>query len=113
VAVGLTPTACWDGPMTVTVPGRADAGLLDFAYGAELHLYGQIHTSIFGNQIDWQGEIPLATDYLLGHTSTFSSSLLPGAEVDRVSGSDTTSPLKLIGTDLIGNYIGIPGISGG
>jgi len=50
---------------------------------------------------------------LLGHTSTFSSSLLPGGEVDQVSGSDTTSPLKLIGTDLIGNYIGITGISGG
>ena len=113
VAVGLAPKACWDGPMTVTVPGRADAGLLDFAYGAELHLYGQVHKSVLGYQFDWEGEIPLATDYLLGHTSTFSSSLLPGGEVEQVSGTDTTSPLKLIGTDLIGNYIDIPGISGG
>jgi hypothetical protein len=99
--------------MTVTVPGRADAGLLDFAYGAELHLYGQVHKSVLGYQFDWEGEIPLATDFLLGHTSTFSSSLLPGGEVEQVSGTDTTSPLKLIGTDLIGNYIDIPGISGG
>jgi uncharacterized protein (TIGR03382 family) len=113
VALGLQPTACWDGPMSVKVPGRANAGLLDFAYGAELHLYAQIHTSILGQQIDWMGEIPLATDYLLGKTTTFSSSVLPGGEVVSVAGSDTTSPLKLIGTNLIGNYIGIPGISGG
>jgi hypothetical protein len=113
VALGLQPTACWTGPMSVKVPGRMDAGMLDFAYGAELHLYAQIHTSILGQAIDWMGEIPLATDYLLGKTTTFSSSLLPGGEVASVSGSDTTSPLKLIGTNLIGQYIGIPGISGG
>jgi hypothetical protein len=87
--------------------------MLDFAYGAELHLFAQVHTSVLGHQFDWSGEIPLPTDYLVGHTTTFDPTLLPGAAVDHASGSDTTSPITLLSTDLIGDYIGIPGISGG
>lgn len=113
VAMGMAATACWDGPMTASVAGRAQAGMLDFAYGAELHLFAQVHTSVLGHQFDWSGEIPLPTDYLVGHTTTFDPTLLPGAAVDHVSGSDTTSPITLLSTDLIGDYIGIPGISGG
>ncbi|MEO8551684.1 MAG: hypothetical protein ABI678_17025, partial [Kofleriaceae bacterium] len=113
VAMGLASTACWDGPMTAHVAGRAQAGMLDFAYGAELHLFAQVHTSVLGHQFDWSGEVPLPTDYLVGHTTTFDPTLLPGAAVDHASGSDTTSPITLLSTDLIGDYIGIPGISGG
>jgi MYXO-CTERM domain-containing protein len=113
VALGLSPTACWSGPMSVTVPARASASELDFAYGAELHLYGQIHTSILGNKIDWSGELPLPADFLLGKKTPFDSNLLPGSPTDRVSGTDTTSPLTLLSTNLIGNYIDIAGISGG
>ena len=99
--------------MTAHVAGRAQAGMLDFAYGAELHLFAQVHTSVLGHQFDWSGEVPLPTDYLVGHTTTFDPTLLPGAAVDHASGSDTTSPITLLSTDLIGDYIGIPGISGG
>src|SRR5512146_2103454 len=107
VAMALRPQACWDGAMRVTMPvGQPDDGLLDFAYGAELHLYAQIHTSILGNAIDWSGEIPLPTDFLLGTTTSFAPALLPGSSVDHANASDTTSPLKLLGTDLIGTYIG-------
>jgi MYXO-CTERM domain-containing protein len=111
VVLGLAPTACWTGPMSVTMPARA--GELDFAYGAELHLFAQIHTSILGNQIDWSGELPLPADFLLGKKTAFESTLLPGSPTDRVSGTDTTSPLTLLSTNLIGNFIDVPGISGG
>ena len=113
VAMGLTSTACWDGPMTASISGRAQAGMLDFAYGAELHLFGQIHTSVLGQAIDWSGEIPLPTDYLVGHTTTFDPTLLPGAAIDHVSGSDTTSALTLLSSNVIGDLIDLPGISGG
>jgi hypothetical protein len=113
VAMGLASTACWDGPMTARISGRAGAGMLDFAYGAELHLFGQIHTSVLGHAIDWSGEIPLPTDYLVGHTTTFDPVLLPGATVDHVSGSDTTSALTLLSSNVIGDLIDITGISGG
>src|SRR5262249_42723352 len=65
VAMGVRPTACWTGGMMATVPGRPGTGSLDFAYGAELHLYGQIHTTVLGYHFDWNGEFPLRTDFLL------------------------------------------------
>jgi len=113
VAMGLAATACWDQPMTASVAGRAQAGMLDFAYGAELHLFAQIHTSVLGHAIDWSGEVPLPTDYLVGHTTTFDPILLPGAALDHVSGSDTTSALTLLSSNVIGDLIDITGISGG
>lgn len=113
VAMGLAATACWDQPMTATIAGHAQAGMLDFAYGAELHLFAQIHTSVLGHAIDWSGEIPLPTDYLVGATSTFDPTLLPGGAVDHVSGSDTTSPITLLSSNVIGDLIDITGISGG
>jgi len=111
VAMGEHPTVCWPSAMDLSVPGRTGAGLLDFAYGAELHLFAQVHTSILGKAIDWQGEIPvplLPADLLLANTTTFDPSV--GAVA---AASDTTSPITVLSTDLIGNYIGITGISGG
>jgi hypothetical protein len=111
VAMGVHPTACWPSAMDLSVPGRTDAGMLDFAYGAELHLFAQIHTSILGKAIDWQGEIPvplLPADLMLANTTTFDPSV--GAVA---AARDTTSPITVLTTNLIGNYIGITGISGG
>jgi hypothetical protein len=116
VAMGLQPTLCWPSDAQVSAPGVAGTGVLDYAYGGELHLYGQIHTSVLGEQIDWSGEIPvplLPTDLMLANTAAFDPALLPGAEVDHVSASDTTSPITVLSTDVIGDYIDIPGISGG
>src|SRR5262245_39762487 len=101
VAMGLSPTACWDGGLMLTAPGRVGTGLLDFAYGAELHLFGQIHASVLGIHYDWMGEIPipiLPTDLMLANTQAFDPSLLPGSPVDHVSGSDTTSPITVLST---------------
>jgi uncharacterized protein (TIGR03382 family) len=116
VAMGLHPTACWDSGMQLAAPGRAGTGLLDFAYGGELHLFAQIHTSVLGQHFDWSGEIPvpiLPTDLMLANTQMFDPALLPGSDVDHVSGSDTTSPITVLSTNLIGQFIDIPGISGG
>lgn len=116
VAMGLHPIACWDSVMQLAAPGRAGTGLLDFAYGGELHLFGQIHASVLGQHFDWTGEIPvpiLPTDLMLANTQTFDPALLPGSEVDHVSGSDTTSPITVLSTNVIGQFIDIPGISGG
>jgi hypothetical protein len=116
VSMGVTPTLCWPSGAEVTAPGVGGTGLLDFAYGGELHLYGQIHTSVLGEQIDWSGEIPvplLPTDLMLANTAAFDPSLLPGGAIDHVSASDTTSPITVLSTDVIGDYIDIPGISGG
>ncbi len=113
VAMGMHPTVCWPSEMNLSVPGRTGAGLLDFAYGAELHLYAQIHTSVLGNAIDWEGEIPvpipaIPTDLMLAGTTTFdpSATATPAA-------SDTTGAVTVLSTNLIGNLIGITGISGG
>jgi MYXO-CTERM domain-containing protein len=116
VAMGLHPTACWPQGLTISAPGRAGTGVLDFAYGAELHVFAQIHTSVLGHSINWSGEIPvpiLPTDLMLANTQAFDPALLPGSGADHVSGSDTTSTIKVLSTDVIGDYIGIPGISGG
>ena len=113
VAMGLSPTACWDGAMRVTAPGRARTGVLDVAYGAQLQLFGQIHTSVLGYQIDWEGQIPLPTDFLLASTVTFDPALLRGSPVEHVTATDSTSPLTLLRTDVIGALIDITGISGG
>ncbi len=114
VAMGLSPTACWDGnAMRVTAPGRAQTGLLDSEYGAALHVYGQIHTSVLGYQIDWSGEIPtgfLPTNLLLAGTTTFD----PAALAAPVSvTSPPTSPVIVLSTDLLSAVIDVTGISGG
>jgi hypothetical protein len=116
VAMGLSPTMCWPNNIQLTAPGRAGTGMLDFAYGGELHLFAQIHTSILGESIDWSGEIPVPivpTDLMLANTQAFDPTLLPGAANDHVQASDTTSPITVLNTDVIGDYIDIVGISGG
>jgi hypothetical protein len=114
VAMGLAPQACWTDGMTVQTPGRAQAGLLDAEYGAEVHLFGQIHTSVVGYQIDWSGEIPvpvIPTDLMLATTTAFDPVALPGSPT--VSAHDTTSTIVLLSTNLLADIIDITGISGG
>ncbi len=114
VGMGLSPTACWTNGMTLTAPARAQAGMLDAEYGAQVHVYGQIHTSVLGESIDWSGEIPVPfTDFLLADTTPFDGTLLPDGKASSASASDTTSRIPLITTDVIGDLIDIVGISGG
>jgi len=116
VAMDLAPSACWDNGMAVGVPGAKGSGTLDVEYGADLHLFGQIHTSILGQSIDWEGEIPIPfipTDLLLAGTTSFDPVMLPDSPEKSVSVSDTTDAITVISTNLIGDLIDITGISGG
>ncbi len=117
VAMGLDATTCWNDQLTVALPGRPQTGLLDSEYGAALHVYGQIHTSILGEQIDWTGEIPipfLPTNLLLVGTTTFDPAALPDSAQSSVSvTSPPTSPVVVLSTDLLTAFIDIVGISGG
>lgn len=113
VGAGARADACWTQSMTATVDARRDSGWLDVAYGAEMHLYAKIDTSILGNAIYWEGEIPLPyipRDLLLAGQTTFDPSLdgQPDAQV-----SDGTAPITLLSSDVIGDLIGVFGISGG
>ena len=116
VAMGLSPTGCWPDRMSIAAPGRTQTGLLDSEYGAQLHVYGQIHTSVLGYQIDWSGEIPVPfvpTDLLIAGTTAFDPTLLPGSQQPSISVSDTTSRVRVITTDVLSDIISITGISGG
>lgn len=116
VAMGLAPTACWRHGMAVATPGEGKTGMLDVEYGAALHLLGQIHTSVLGHSIDWSGEIPIPyipTDLELAGTTTFDPILLPDSPVKSASVSDTTSPITVISSNVLGELIDITGISGG
>jgi hypothetical protein len=117
VAMTVQPSACWtDGHMTITVPGVAQSGLLDSEYGAEVHLYGQVHTSVLGYAIDWSSEIPIPFiphDLVLGGTTTFDPVVLadsPQPVVQIVSAP--TSPIVVLSTNLLDAIIAITGISG-
>ena len=114
VESGLRTQACWkDGKMEATLAGRAGAGWLDVAYGAEVSLKGRIHTSVLGKSIDWEGNIPLPyipMDLLLEGQTAFDPAIDP-TKIARVS--DGTSPITLLSTDIIGDYLPISGISGG
>lgn len=116
LAMGLSPTACWPDQMSVTAPGVAQSGLLDSEYGAELHLFGQINTTVLGISINWSGEIPipfLPTDLLLAGTTNFDPAMLPDSKQSSVSVSDTTSQIKVISTDVLSDIIAVTGITGG
>ncbi|HTR54640.1 MAG TPA: hypothetical protein VMJ10_28305, partial [Kofleriaceae bacterium] len=118
VAMTLNPTACWDDGMTLTAPGVAQAGLLDAEYGAEFQLLGQVHTSVLGYQIDWEGAIPMPAyvpnDLLLACTTPFDPAALPDSSVPVVSATSApTSNIILVSTDVISDIIDITGISGG
>ena len=116
VGMGLAPTACWHHGMTIATPGEGKTGMLDVEYGAALHLYGQIHTSVLGHSIDWSSEIPIPfipSDLLLAGTTTFDPILLPDSIVTSASVSDTISPITMISSNVLGDIIDITGISGG
>jgi hypothetical protein len=116
VAMSLAPTTCWRQTMLVATPGEARTGMLDVEYGAALHLFGQIHTSVLGQSISWSGEIPIPfipTDLLLAGTTSFDPILLPDSTVKSASVSDTTDPITVISSNVLGDLIDITGISGG
>ncbi len=115
VGMGLSPTACWDTGMLISTPGEATSGMLDIEYGAALHLYGQVHTSVLGESIDWSGEIPipyLPTDLLIAGTTTFDPMLLPDSPVSSTSVSGATAPVTVLSTNVLSDIIDIIGISG-
>ena len=118
VAMSLSPTACWGDAMTITAPGIAQTGLLDSEYGAAFQVLGQIHTSLLGYAIDWEGAIPLPywlpNNLLMAGTTSFDPAALPDSPVPIVSvTSNQTSPITLVSTDLLSAIIDLVGISGG
>jgi MYXO-CTERM domain-containing protein len=116
VAMGLQPTACWTDGMRATVPGRAATGGLDVTYGAEVHLFVHIDTTVLGEHIFWEHEIPipvLPQDLIIAGSTTFDPTLLPGSAQSSVQVFDTTDPVHLLFTDVISDLISIVGISGG
>lgn len=113
VEAGVVARACWGENMQATLAGRPGTGFLYAAYGAEVTLKGRIHTRVLGNDIDWEGNIPLPyipMDLLLEGQTTFDPAIDP-AKIARVF--DSTDPITLLSTDVIGNLISITGISGG
>jgi hypothetical protein len=113
VAASSRSQVCWTESMTGTIDAERQSGWLDVAYGAEIHLYAKVDTSILGNRIYWEGELPIPyipRDLMLSGTTTFDPTL-DGAVDARVA--DGTAPITLLSTDVIGNLIGIVGISGG
>lgn len=112
VAAGYQARGCWDGDMEAGLAGRAESGYFDVAYGADVHLYGRIHTTILGYTYNWEGEIKLPyipNDLMLEGTTVFN----PRLDTGGVSVSDATSPITLLSTDTLSNIISIAGISGG
>lgn len=113
VSSGAQAQVCWTESMTGTMDARRNTGWLDVAYGAEMHLYAKIDTSILGNAIYWEGELPvpyLPSDLLLAGQTAFDPSL--DGQVD-TQVSDATAPITLLSSNVIGDLIGIFGISGG
>ncbi|MBX3159781.1 MAG: hypothetical protein KF773_27675 [Deltaproteobacteria bacterium] len=112
VDMRVRPTACWDKGMKLTVPGTPNGSWLDYAYGAELHVLAGIHTSVLGYDLNWEGEIPLPsyipTDLLLANGAPFT-----GGANGQGSAVDATAPVTVFSTDVLRDYIGISGISGG
>jgi uncharacterized protein (TIGR03382 family) len=99
--------------MQTTLAGRAGTGWLDVAYGAEVSLKGRIHTSVLGRSINWDGNIPLPyipMDLLLEGQTAFDPAI-DATKIARVN--DATSPITLLTTDVLGDYISIIGLSGG
>jgi len=113
VETGVRAQACWGQKMEATLAGRPGAGYLYSAYGAEVGLKGRIHTTVFGQAIDWEGNIPLPyipMDLLLEGQATFD----PAIDATKVSQvSDVTAAITLLSTDVLGDYMPIVGISGG
>jgi hypothetical protein len=112
VASGVRANACWDGgKMSVAVDGRAGSGWMDVAYGAQVQVFAKIDTTILGQRIFWEGQIPLPVipDDLLIASGGYFDPKVNGAWYV----SDATDPVTLLSTDLIGDLIGIIGISGG
>lgn len=113
VETGVQARACWGEKMQATLAGRTGTGWLDVAYGAEVSLKGRIHTSVLGRSINWEGNIPLPfipMDLLLEGQTAFDPAI-DATKIARVN--DTTSPITLLTTDVLGDYISIIGLSGG
>lgn len=112
VAAGYRASATWQDDMQATLAGVDDSGYLDVAYGAELALYGRIHTSVLGYDINWEGKIPIPwipEDLMIAGAGSFT----PRLDTFGTYVSDTTDPVTVLSTDLISQFISLGGISGG
>jgi len=112
VSTAYRATACWDGEMKAGLEGIPGSGYLDVAYGAELALYGRIHTTVLGYDINWEGQIPIPwipEDLLIAGAGTFQ----PRLDTGGVYVEDVTDPVTVLSTDAIAQFISVGGISGG
>ena len=113
VSAGYDAQGCWQDSMKGSLAGTAGSGYFDVSYGADLTLSARIHTSVLGKSINWEGDIPLPwipSDLLIADTTAFDPRL---ATTVAAQVSDSTQPVNVLSTDVIGNFISIPGISGG
>ncbi len=112
VNAGYRATAYWDDEMQANLAPVAGSGYLDVAYGAELALYGRIHTTVLGYEINWEGQIPIPwipEDLLISGAGAFD----PRLDTFGVYVADQTAPITILSTDAIAQVISLGGISGG
>jgi hypothetical protein len=113
VSSGYRAKGCWDEQMEASLAGTPGSGYFDVAYGADLSLTARIHTSILGQSINWEGNIPIPyipEDLLIAGTKTFDPRL---ATTTAATVTDTTDAVNVISTDVISQFISLGGISGG
>ncbi len=112
VTTAYKAKACWEDQMKAGLEGISGGGYIDVAYGAEIALYGRIHTTVLGYEINWEGQIPIPwipEDLLIAGAGTFT----PRVDTGGVYVTDSTDPVTVLSTDLIAQYISLGGISGG
>lgn len=112
VTAGYRATAYWDDEMQAGLAPVPSTGYLDVAYGAELALFGRIHTTVLGYTINWEGQIPIPwipEDLLIAGAGSFD----PRLDTFGVYVSDSTDPVTVLSTDAIAQFISVGSISGG
>lgn len=85
-------------------------------YGFELWMRFRFHVRVFGQDFDWEGDIPigdLPSDLRMLASADFDSFLLPGAAGRPLSVGDSTSDIRIVNFNALGSLIPIPGLSGG
>lgn len=108
--------ASWPAPIAVGFDADTGQGNLTVDYGFALSLRFRFHVRVLGQDIDWEGDIPipgLPSDLRMYATRTLDSLVLPGATPRPVTVADATSDIRVLDANVLGSLIPIPGLSGG
>jgi hypothetical protein len=100
-------------PVQVALNGIDGTGSYDMDIGPQLQLSAKLHFSVLGQDIDWEGPIPLPgnipIDLRFAQTKTFDPFLLGGQSV---TVSDTISDVPVINVPVSSSLIPVPGVGG-